>query len=156
MRLICSVLLFGKSSFSRACTVKFSLAPKLRTKRAYVSCFSTSRSSSGKCTPYHSLIRPMNKFRLLSKSSSVWMACPTIRSRFWVAPLTWTLATSTLTLRVQRLSSFASFAKPASIATCCMPSWSFWVSWVLAASAVTPSFVCASFATFWFSKTKVS
>ena len=34
MRLICSVLFLGKSSFSKACSVKFSRVPKLRTKRA--------------------------------------------------------------------------------------------------------------------------
>ena len=34
IRLICSVLLFGKSSFSRARWVKFSFVPKFMTKRA--------------------------------------------------------------------------------------------------------------------------
>ena len=34
MRLICSVLLLGKSSASRAFSVKFSLVPKLSAKRA--------------------------------------------------------------------------------------------------------------------------
>jgi hypothetical protein len=116
MLLMCSVLLLGRSSFSNAFAVKLSRAPRFMTNRANVSCFSTRRSSSGKCTPYHSRMRPINKFSVLSKSSNVWIACPTTRSRFSVAPLTCSLATSTLMLRDQVEKSLASLANPVVIA----------------------------------------
>ncbi len=114
--IICLALALGRLCFFRFFTVKFSFSPKSATRRAYVSWFSTSLSSSGKCRPYHSRTLLEKMFSVLSRSSIVWITWITTKSLFSTAFLTRILVSSMETLWVHWLSSVSLSANPVSTA----------------------------------------